>query len=1008
MTINRKIGVTMYLLMQATALAQYSGWQHSGPLAILTTPEGAALPATAAEEGFPLLVRLDKAWFPFSQAKPYGEDIRFSAKGKPLAYQIDGWDASKGTAAIWVRIPVIKGNERQDIQVSWGKADATSESNGKAVFNESNGYVSVWHMDDEAKDEVGTLEPKDTGTTTCSGMVGKARHFEAGKGIDCGTKVTTYPVGNSPHSTELWVKADNLNGGALVRWGDCKPNSIVQMGFNRPPHVRLDCFYSPAGIGNDTILPLSQWVHVLYTFKNGDARIYINGRLDGSRTADNVKLTIGSPAEVKIGMGPFCGAIDEVRVSKVARSAAWAKLQYESLKPQQAVVGTLPWPGTEFSVSAKAINLLEGKSLKVTAKAGGARKVSWSILCGGMEILEEVDRLDYTLGAGRVTGDQSLTLRLRAVFADGVKTIDIPVTIKEDIPEPVFTLQAPSAWNGRDTIEVVAHIANLPAMQAKGAAELKYEWSVSGLATIKEAAPGKLLLKRSQNSGALTVSAHVSNGGKPTTQTARIAVKEPAKDAWVQRNPDKDEKPVDNQFYARDGSNEGTVFYNGTLSEPADSVFLKLYADGKLIKTESQQPKADKSYAFSLKLKAGLIKYKVEFGTKNGGTEKVLHTAANLVCGDAYVIDGQSNAVAYNYHNNTQRPDLIDYTSEWIRSYGSGGEAGDDTTNGGWGNAVLTNLKVKDRGGVHFIGVWGMVIAKKLLEEEKMPVCIFNVATGGTRIDQHMPDPADRCNTTNSAHFIYRNMMKRLVAAHLTHGIRGVLWHQGEADQGYDGPDNCYGNETHQQYWVDLTAAWKQDMPNLQHYYLFQIWPNACSQGGTIHSDKLRDLQRRFTRLYSNFSVMPTLAFASGQSCHFLLEDYEKMGLSMVPLLQRDGFGKVFAQPITAPDIKRAWFTSGKKDEIALEFDQPVAWIDALAGQFHLDGGAGQVASGAVSGNVLTLKLAAPATDAKFITYITDKKWDPKTLLYGKNGIAALTFSEVAIEASTAVHNDAK
>ena len=1000
MTKQTMVSMLAFLALLHTVSAQLQGWQHSGSLDILTTPEGANLPATASEEGFPLLVRLDKAWIDFKQAKPNGDDVRFSADGKPLAYQIDCWNPAHGTAVIWVRVPTIKGNARQEIKLFWGKPDAVSESNGKAVFNESNGYVSVWHMDDQAKDEVGTVEAKDSGTTSCSGMVGNARHFEPGKGIDCGTKVTTYPVGNSPHSTELWIKADNLNGGALVRWGDCKPNSIVQMAFNRPPHVRLDCFYSPAGIGNDSMLPLAQWVHVLYTFKKGDARIYINGRLDGSRTADDVNLTIGSPAEVKIGMGPFSGAMDEVRVSKVARSADWAKLQYENQKPLQTVIGTLPWPGNDFSVSEKKIVLLEGKTIKVTAKAGGARKVFWVIKSGDSETLAEVDRLDYMLDAGRVTGDQSLTLQFKAVFADGVKSIDVPVTIKEDVPEPVFSLNAPATWNGRDTIEMVPQITNLQAMQAKGAGELKYNWTVSGVAVVKEVSAGKLILKRAQNSGKMTVTVAASNGGTPVTQSAHVMVKEPAKDVWVQRTPDKDEKPVDNQFYARDDRNEGALFYNGTLAEAGDSVFLNLYADGKLIQTESQKPKADMSYAFSIKLKAGLIRYKVEFGVAGGNTKKVLHSAGNLVCGDAYVIDGQSNAVAYNYHNNTQRPDLIDYTSDWIRSYGSGGEAGDDTTNGGWGNAVLINLKVNERGGVHFVGVWGMAMAKKLVEDTKIPVCLLNAAVGGTRIDQHMPDPHDRLNTTNEAHRIYRNLLKRVVAAKLTHGIRGVLWHQGEADQGYDGPDNCFGCETHQQYWVDLTAAWKQDMPNLQHYYLFQIWPNACGQGGNSHSDRLRDLQRCLSRLYSNLSVMPTLAFPSGQSCHFVVEDYEKMGLSMVPLLERDSFGKVFDSPITAPDLKRACYTNSMKDEISLEFDQPVAWIDALAGQFFLDGQPGRVVSGTASGNLLTLKLAAPAT-AKTITYVMDKHWDPKTILYGKNGIAALTFCEVEIDAST-------
>jgi len=113
-------------------------------------------------------------------------------------------------------------------------------------------------------------------------------------------------------------------------------------------------------------------------------------------------------------------------------------------------------------------------------------------------------------------------------------------------------------------------------------------------------------------------------------------------------------------------------------------------------------------------------------------------------------------------------------------------------------------------------------------------------------------------------------------------------------------------------------------------------------------------------------------------------------------LVERDSYGKVFDQPITAADLKKASYTSDKKDAIALEFDQPVAWVDALASQFHLDGEAGKVVSGAVSGNVIMLKLAAPAS-AKTITYLADKTWDSKTLLYGQNGIAALTFCEVEI-----------
>ncbi|MDB4353202.1 hypothetical protein N9Z64_00575, partial [bacterium] len=71
--------------------AQYGDWKHAGSMYIVTTPDGANLPAIALEKDFPLLVRLNKDFFDFSQAKPRGEDIRFSANGKPLAYQIEHW-----------------------------------------------------------------------------------------------------------------------------------------------------------------------------------------------------------------------------------------------------------------------------------------------------------------------------------------------------------------------------------------------------------------------------------------------------------------------------------------------------------------------------------------------------------------------------------------------------------------------------------------------------------------------------------------------------------------------------------------------------------------------------------------------------------------------------------------------------------------------------------------------------------------------------------------------------
>ena len=54
-----------------------------------------------------------------------------------------------------------------------------------------------------------------------------------------------------------------------------------------------------------------------------------------------------------------------------------------------------------------------------------------------------------------------------------------------------------------------------------------------------------------------------------------------------------------------------------------------------------------------------------------------------------------------------------------------------------------------------------------------------------------------------------------------------------------------------------------------------------------------------------------------------------------------------------------------RRDEVALEFDQPVVWNDALAGQFYLDGAKGLVTSGSVAGKTVVLKLTAPTTSQR-------------------------------------------
>lgn len=968
----------------------YPDWKFSGSFYILTTPEGANLPVSALVKDFPMLVRLDATSFDFSLAKHGGEDIRFAtASGVPMGYQVEEWNPEDGKAGIWVKVPEIKGNTRQEVKMYWGNPAAKSESGGKKVFNGSNGYLTVMHMNEGLGDETGTVEPKNEGAAETAGVAGRAMHFIEGRGISCGENIVSYPTGSGPSTTQAWIKC-SLPNGLVLGWGNEEKQGKVTMGFASPPKIRMDCYWSGANVSGNSRLPLNQWIHVVHTYQEGDSRVYVNGRLEAASSSVKNPLALKSPAGMWIGGWKndywFSGDVDEVRISGVARSPDWIRLEYENQKPVQTLVGTFVQPGDAFSVSASKVELVEGKSVTIAAQAGGALKVYWIMLREGSEEIVATDNFTYKMDAGRVVADQSFAMQFKAVYTDRVRTIDIPVTIREDIPEPVFTLRAPETWNGRDLIEVIPEISNLQAMQAKGSGKLNFRWTVSGGAVIRQEVPGKLMLKRSQFSGNITISLALGNGGAEFEASTQISVTEPKSDPWVDEIPGPDEKPVNNQFYARNEKNLGIMHYNGKLDERADSVFLKVFADGKIYDRQVQKVKTDKTYAFTAKLKPGLIRYKAEFGILTGNSERVLNAAYNIVCGDAYIIDGQSNAEANDY-GRAVNP----YASEFLRSFGCADTDPEKCRLDLWGNAVSYD----NQGARLQIGYWGIELGKQIIENDRIPVCIINGSVGGSRIDVHQRNESDPTDSTT----IYGRLLWRIRQAGLTHGIRGVFWHQGENDQGAAGPSGRFGWEDYRQYFIDMSAAWKQDYPNIRRYYLFQIWPRSCAMTENGSDNMLREVQRTLPRYFSNMGIMSTLGIIPPGGCHFPPEGYAEIAHLIYPLVERDNYGKTFDHSITPPDLKKAYFTSGRNDEIVLEFDQRVIWNDSLVTQFYLDGAGGKVAAGSVQGNILTLKLRESSSALK-ITYLDSKLWSQDNLLWGENGIAALTFWEVGIEIS--------
>ena len=150
---------------------------------------------------------------------------------------------------------------------------------------------------------------------------------------------------------------------------------------------------------------------------------------------------------------------------------------------------------------------------------------------------------------------------------------------------------------------------------------------------------------------------------------------------------------------------------------------------------------------------------------------------------------------------------------------------------------------------------------------------------------------------------------------------------------------------------------------------------------------------------------MSTLGIRPGGGCHFLAEGYAVMARQLFPLVNKYNYGAQPEVSVTAPNIQSVSYSSAKKDEITLVFDQDVKWEDEVARRFDLDNGPADFISIGGTGKTITLKLAEPSP-AKNLSYVRGAKWNQdQPIILGSNGIAALTFCEVPIRPARS-HDD--
>jgi hypothetical protein len=347
--------------------APADAWSYSQTITLDTTASGANVLEDVRQ--YPLAVLLDKSRFDFSQARADGADIRFfDSQGKALPHAIDLWDKSSGSAAVWVLLDLVKGNSKdQSIVMKWGHASAPNISDSKAVFKKQDGFVGVWHLDEDGSTnpdgykDASDHEAHGTGVGMIPGSrvdarIGKGVHLHNPKGQETarwirvsGEKAAQFNPG-PPITASIWAlgysypirsyetiiaKGDTSWTLQRVQYG---PGGGAQkvggQGYQtcvRTPKYHL-CAYNFAGQG----LVTKEWLHFMVVYEEPSMKLYINGKLNATESAGPWEkgihdLGIGNQTQhLEKGRRQWDGILDEARVMQAARTESWAKLDYES------------------------------------------------------------------------------------------------------------------------------------------------------------------------------------------------------------------------------------------------------------------------------------------------------------------------------------------------------------------------------------------------------------------------------------------------------------------------------------------------------------------------------------------------------------------------------------------------------------------------------------------------------------------------------------------------------
>jgi hypothetical protein len=271
-----------------------------------------------------------------------------------LDHEIQQYDPLSGKLIAWVRIPVLDSSLPTSIRMLYGRNNVTNNPSSEGTWNSN--YAAVWHMAD-SEDDISDATSNNNdgtnhGTTDVDGKIGRGREFN-GHYIQIPYDPSLELVNNQV-TLQAWVlrPANALQDGPFIVKGSTMNQERYMLGLQNNTNrinTRLTTSSGHFRDDSDEVIPENIWTHLTFVYDgtlntNPRKLVYKNGVLVDKHFADGI-ITNAITDQIHFGrrLGTddryFRGSLDEIRISKTARSPSWISTEFLNQNNPGAFVG---------------------------------------------------------------------------------------------------------------------------------------------------------------------------------------------------------------------------------------------------------------------------------------------------------------------------------------------------------------------------------------------------------------------------------------------------------------------------------------------------------------------------------------------------------------------------------------------------------------------------------------------------------------------------------------------